>query len=329
MGEGASSKYLGVLVGKGQKAFNQHCVNMVSKLNKCAGLMLSILRGIMNPCTILPKLWNIYMLPRVLYGAEVVPIKPHVVDDLEVAQKGFIKNVFRWMRSTSDVACYLIGGVRRVQDTIIKCKMGYYQYVAAQDDVRWSKQAFYEQWAWGVLEGIIDDTGVILVDKVPTAQPFWFKEVVQFYRILGHHKLVTQTKTDVRMLLDLRHQRFIEKERKDHTSIKYMDNPWDMVDHDFRRGYHMWWQKARVGSLFLGYRNPVRPSCPLCNAEVETLDHFLDGCQEYSFRAPDSFRLDVDATWALSVERSFEERALIDRLIRARWKERKEKLDRR
>ena len=327
MKEGENGKYLGILVGRNQGLYKDHGLATLSKFEQNAWLLQTIIKKVRNPCTVFRKLWNVYVIPRILYGTDVIQFKKTHLDDLELAQRRLIKQVFRWPSNTSDGAVYSIPGVAPIEDIILRNKIRYYQYVASRDESRWIQYALKEQWQWAVVDGLIEQDGSIRVpeNEIAYTDLYWFKDVVRAYVKLGHEKVVSQTKTDIKILMETRYRDYINNERKS-VALQYMDEPWDYIDHGFHKTWHHWWMKARVGGLFLAWRDQEDKLCPMCLSHVETLDHFIFGCEEYTWCAPGAWAQNQQSEWALSVERTFEERKVISTLIRLRYKERKSRL---
>ncbi len=108
------------------------------------------------------------------------------------------------------------------------------------------------------------------------------------------------------------------------TSLQYFDDEINTEDSWFNVWRQLWWSKARIGGLFLKYRDgKTDKKCPLCGEGEESTSHFLVECVENTHLIPDKLANQPDSVkWMLSRDRSGVEREWISRFIQSRWKER-------
>ena len=267
------------------------------------------------------------MLPRVLYGTDVIHVNKPALEKLERAQRMFIKNVFHLPNSTADAACYAVAGIQPIQNYIWKYKMSYYQYVSSREESRWVFQAYKQQEKWALYEGLIQQDGTIVpTGDSDTAPTYWLKNVIHAYKSLGHTMMVPQSKVDIKLLLGTVHRDYLSSEAK-RTTLKYMDNLQDEPDYEYNSRWQSWWLKLRTGGLYLGFKKDDLNTCPLCSDQVETMEHFLVGCSHYQTEYPFADDQLKGIAWALSSERTMEERKMVNQCISGRWKERTKQLE--
>ncbi len=100
-----------------------------------------------------------------------------------------------------------------------------------------------------------------------------------------------------------------------------MNDKINEIDLRFNMWQHRWWQLARTGSLFIAQRDSQSNRlCPICEVEIEDMEHALITCTENPTRVPPEIREKPDPMgWMLSVDRTEGERSIVGLYVRKWW----------
>ena len=220
---------------------------------------------------------------------------------------------------------YILSGLQQVAVVAQKLRINYFRYVHNTVQDKWVHKAYLEQKSWLISDGVIDhDDNILAVDVKGTN--YWLLDVIGTLREWRLGSLVPIGKTDVKQLCLRTHWDYVLEQIATHSSVAYMDEVLWEQDQFYHCRREYWWLRGRAGTLLL---NCIREhavfgnTCPKCQQEEETLDHFLSCIQYKSTLHEDWFFMLYDLLWWFSCHRSDEERSRISRYIGQRWTERR------
>jgi len=329
--EDEEGRYLGISWKRTESIFSPQMDLAIKKGARMVGILAYLIRKTNNPTHMLKKLWETYALPMILYGTEVMTVTKTALETLEVQQRSLIKNVFKLPAYTATIACEILSGLQPIQFAIAKRKINYLTYVQSCEDTRWVRWALEEQLMWARREGICSPHGLTPdMDNVkPYVQTYWLKHVLWLAHEMDISLNQSWSKLDIKLLFLQHHKNTLQQKLVGTHSLEYFDDLIHTPDDIYNSWYHLWWQKARTGSLFLFYRKNVgQQQCPMCQEPLETLEHFLIDCTRYSMAVdPEWLTGDRKLAWMLSRDRTPEIRAAVSLFIHTRWKQRMKKIE--
>ena len=336
-------KYLGVWFSSGgQHAFMEHHKTMTLTAIRLSNIMGALVRGVNNPIGVLGRLWNVYAIPCIFYGAEVISFTQTLVDRIEVIQRALIRSSLRLPQCTAIEALYLLTGLYPVRAYIMRAKLNYFTYVSSLSADRWVFQAYMEQHNWLLLdnglEQVIAGPPHLVNTYTYRLNTYWMAEVAYWYNTLGYATLAHLSKQSVRLNMIRDTWDFILKALKEtlrdgspnpayKVTMRYVDDNPALPDWGYHRHKHVWWLRAKLDSIFLNAKKkPGRLQkqgldtlklCPMCGIQEETLYHFLCECEKYP---PFPTRLALLLLpWWFSCSRSDGDRTQLSALIGHRW----------
>ena len=232
------------------------------------------------------KLWSTYVVPRLLYGLEVLSLSEKDLRDLELYQRKSLRQIQSFPDKTHSSAMLALLGILPLQRVIHKNILNLF-------------------WRWISSEGIEKDIAVRQLATKSDSESSWFNKVKQLlvlYDLPSSSELLERipSKFKWKRMVNNAINTVVEEQWreaiKSSPSLKYL-NPesvkvgsahhlWSSVRnslHDSRRAQ----LKARVltGTYTLQSNRAVfnkfavDPTCKLCEQCPETRQHFLTECQ--------------------------------------------------
>ncbi len=324
--EEPQGRYLGVTIQKNNSIFKPQWELAKQKARRGAGLVALLVRRCNNPLTILKPLWQSYILPAVLYGTEIMDYNKTYIHDLEVIQRGLMKNVLRVIPGTATTGCYALTGLMDVKHEIWKRKMSYHMHVEQQCDKKWVKQAYYEQIQWGVAQNLWDAHGIYNPkNHLISRDKYWRNELQVLSQELGPEIPLRWTKAQTKSYFEWKRYTETRDQILNQTTLEFLGPVHQ--DHAYDNRTQNWWLKAKIGSIRLKTRNNPFPKCKMCQVDNEDTKHMLN-CDRY----PNKFITDliqippVDDIWQwlLHYDRSYKVRMVTSQWIHSRWRAREQ-----
>ena len=291
-----------------------------------------LLKKVLNPVTLLKKIWDIYALPAILYGAEVVMWTKEALEKLDQIQRAMIRSVFRLPSYTANAACYGISGIKPVEYTLTHRRIAYFSYLLNLPDERWASLALEEQSSWITQDR---ETGA-LYDNNNLNRPkrkYWLTDT---YALMHKYNIEWRDKYTSSWLRDQLNNHYISSTRAEintRSTLRNFDDNLRDGFHEFSNDKYGWWLKARTEGIYLRHRNPRgdQKGCLMCGAERETLVHFIMECEVLNrtgrlWTTP-QFTPEYCVAWALSHERSLGYKGWINGWLKERWKERTRRME--
>lgn len=229
------------------------------------------------------KIYQIYVIPRLLYNLEVLSFTKSQLRELEHFHLNFLRNIQSLPQRTAKAAIYTLLGALPIEAEIHKRQLSLLYSIITSDNQN-LKNILWRQFI--VDEG--DDTFFSKIHEtlhtygLPTLQDL-------FGKISNKEKWKHQFKTAVHQFWDKR----LRTEVKDKSSLKFMHDQslstgkthpvWNTTSNntDLKKAI----TKARIltGTYMLQYNKSkygieTDSVCPTCRIETEDLQHFLTRC---------------------------------------------------
>lgn len=142
-------KYLGITIHKHEDIYKSHKKMVLLRLARLSGFLHLISNKLVNPLTIVPRLWKTYAVSAALYGAEVITYSNNNIMQLERQQKAHLRGALKLPHYVANAALYKLTGTTSLRVEIDKWKLNFYYYIKNLPHSRWSFQALQEQITWG------------------------------------------------------------------------------------------------------------------------------------------------------------------------------------
>ena len=241
----------------------------------------------LNPRTS-SKIYNIYIIPRLLYGLETLHLHKKDIELLSSFHLGTLKRIQSLPSRTATAAVYLLLGQLPIEAELHKRQLSLLHAIAISDNCSLKEIASTQYTVGRPTSFFKRITDILEMYQLP---PFdevmscrykkleWKKMVKKSLYLFGTNKLKEESseKQTLHMLA------------VDSLEVGKVHNVWNSVSNtvkDVRKAitkariltgtYMLQTQKAKFN------KSEVDPRCPICRLEDETLQHILTDCPAYN-----------------------------------------------
>ena len=136
-------KYLGVVVEKKTSVyFTDFSQNCLKKCKMYRGSIITKSKDSYDPPMVARELWNKVALASILYGAEVIPIRPLEIKKMTSEAAKIGKYILQLPQSTSNVTVSLLAGIEQIEYTYYKKVLTYQNRLIDMDNEELTKQIY-------------------------------------------------------------------------------------------------------------------------------------------------------------------------------------------
>ena len=248
-------KYLGVTVRNKRNLYEKQREGMVAKAKKLSNLTFSVLERSCHRIMIGKAYWKGIVLPRILYGAEVVNLRRKERESMQVQENEALRKMLRAPSSVAVAGMRGEVGISNVESRIARGRLQYYRRVL-QGENKLLKR---------VMEAAERRSG-----------SDWFKETkkcMEWARIAGAEmKTISSAEVRRRVAIVVEEEWKEEMQRKSSLRI-YRTFKKEMKEEDYSGNEEgVVWFQARTDCMRLENRRWSQDGseCKLCGAVVET-----------------------------------------------------------
>ncbi|WAR06081.1 POLR-like protein [Mya arenaria] len=232
-------------------------------------------------------LFNLYVLPILTYGLEVILPGKCAMEKLEVFQKKSIKQLLSLPNNTADAAIYIISGVLPVEAQIHKKALTLLNNICLQDDNSIEKTLAQRQ---TIVKDGKSNSWFIEIRRL-----LWFYDLDDIISVISNPFKRIVWKNKVKNVVNYKWKEQILTTAVHYKSLQHMNFQFYQPGHthpilriktkstrDITRIPVK--LKLLVGTYILQStkanfnQNSVNPTCQLCNESSETLEHFILEC---------------------------------------------------
>ncbi|WAR14005.1 POLR-like protein [Mya arenaria] len=232
-------------------------------------------------------LFNLYVLPILTYGLEVILPGKCAMEKLEVFQKKSIKQLLSLPNNTADAAIYIISGVLPVEAQIHKKALTLLNNICLQDDNSIEKTLAQRQ---TIVKDGKSNSWFIEIRRL-----LWFYDLDDITSVISNPFKRVVWKNKVKSVVNYKWKEQILTTAVHYKSLQHMNFQFYQPGHthpilriktkstrDITRIPVK--LKLLVGTYILQStkanfnQNSVNPTCQLCNESSETLEHFILEC---------------------------------------------------
>lgn len=254
-----------------------------STLYSLMGAGLHGINGI-NPLVSM-KLWRIYVIPRLLYGIEVLHLTQQDIHQLERFQKKVFKQILSLSTKTADAAVYILLGAETIEQIIHKMAIGLFLRIAKNTNSIEHQLAIRQL----ALKNIDSKSWFVKINNI-----------LRIYNLPSAYEIILQPKKNWKFIthdeIDKTWRNKWTEQVESKTTLKYLQtNHWDI------RKPHFCWkavsdqkrdvQKGIIKSKLLTgtyktqtvihkFDNAKTTICQLCHNGEEDYEHFLLHCDK-------------------------------------------------
>ncbi len=269
MSESASAKYLGLSVGRGIDCYKANNKIIIRRLRILSWATWSFIKNLTRRPWTAAVVWNTYVLPAALYGAELLTISKSDVEQAQRIQNNFFKSVFSVPRGTANVTMFLETGVLSITAEYAKKVIQFYHHtLRAPPESLVAHTARYFLWRhittgsnyYMVVQNMLNKYRVF---ELPEHTRFRPSTLNNWVRTVENRVAYDSVTNYITLRYYMPHKAYCRREWTVASDI-------------------LWWERARIGGLYLGerqHRTATRGRCQVCRSgAVETLEHFLLYC---------------------------------------------------
>ena len=255
-------RYLGVKIEKRRNMFEGYRKELVNKAKWMSNLTYSVIEKSCHKVLIGKNYWKGVVLPRVLYGAEVVGLRSVDLDSMQRQENAAMRRMLGAGRGVAIAGMRGDIGIGTMRSRVARGRLQYMRRVEQGENEMLRK--------------------VMRIVKLRGGD--WIKETRRCMTWAGieEEELKTMSKEAVKIRVAESVHREWREEMEGKSSLKiYRRFKAEMREEDFRGGMESRvWFGARTRSLKLGCRrwNEEDEGCRLCGAEKEDDEHFLLEC---------------------------------------------------
>ena len=239
----------------------------------------------LDPATSL-KLYNVYILPILTYGLEIILPNTKLIDKLELFHKKTIKQVLSLPSNVADPCVYILSGLLPVQAIVDLKILTFFNNICNQNENSLERQIFIRQFnvkRWDSKAWAKHIQPILTKYELGDVEPYIENALNKLCWKRNIHAVVVN-----------KWKNKLERQAALYSSLKYMNctfrqgklHPILRVKCESTREatrlparlrvlsgtYNLQVNRARFN------QNAVSPLCPLCGTEDETLEHFLLRC---------------------------------------------------
>ena len=256
-------RYLGVTVQSKRNLFEKHRRDMVEKAKRMSGLTYSVIEKGCHKVMIGKCFWKGVVLPRVLYGAEVVRLRVEDVNTIQRQENAAMRRMLGAPRYVAVAGMRGVIGISTVKSRVARSRLQYFRRVEQSENEMLRKIMRREQ-----------DRGTE-----------WMRETRKSmnWAAVDEEELKVMTKEEVKRKVAEKVQEEWREEMEQKSSLRiYRMFKTEMkeVDHEGGMASRLWFA-ARTGCMRLACRRWGEESerCDLCGGEREDEEHFILECE--------------------------------------------------
>lgn len=262
--------YLGIEITNKNKHFKEHKNKCINKGRKLANNIYSIVTRCSNRILIGKTYWKGLALSNILYGTEVIKINEEELKTLQRIDNQVYRAILQVPSYTAVEGLRAEIGASSCKARDIKNKIMYTKHAISNDN-ELVKEIFLDIYYSNKKSELIDQIKQYMriininLEKIETTNEVKLKEIINKWD-LGEWKKQIKEKSTLKTY---------QEYKQEIKEIRWYDNTESstlMV-------------KARLNALDLRWRKRYQneeTKCPLCDYEIETLEHFLLFCNAYA-----------------------------------------------